>query len=248
MSKQVKIGIGVVAIVLLFGCFLVGLAGFAVSRSRNFRTMTRSPQSATQLEVRLLDDDEDGIPDRAVATLPGSATFSRTPGFDRSARLNQGFPGQGAQLAVRLIDDDGDGVPDRGVLDLPAGPGFEPRFDSPRTFGRGFDPGWDQDRFTMRSFTPFVILGGLFRLAILAAVLAGLVALGVVLYRQRRTPASPPSPPAGASPPETEPETAEAAPADDEEEAAPASSTGVEPERDAAGSEVTEPEVDEPDK
>jgi len=174
MSKQVKIGIGVVAIVLLFGCFLVGLAGFAVSRSRNLRTMARPPQSATQLEVRLLDDNEDGIPDRAVAVLPGPAAFGRNPGFDRGGRFDQGFPGHGAQLDVRLIDDDGDGVPDRGLLDLPAGSGFEPRFESPRTFGRGFDPGWDQGRFTSRRFTPFVILGGLFRLAILAAVLAGL--------------------------------------------------------------------------
>ena len=248
MSKQVKIVIGVVAIVVLFGCFLVGLAGFAASRSRNFRTMARPPQSATQLEVRLLDDDEDGVPDRAVAVLPGPAAFGRNPGIDRGGRFDRGFPGHGAQLDVRLIDDDGDGVPDRGLLDLPAGSGFEPRFESPRTFGRGFNPGWDQGRFTSRRFTPFVILGGLFRLAILAAVLAGLVGLGVVLYRHWRKPPSSPAAPEGGAPPETEPEAAEAAPADREDETSPASSTEVEPELDTADGEGIEPEEDQPDK
>jgi hypothetical protein len=244
MSKQVKIVIGVVAIVVLLGCFLVGLTGFAVSRSWNFRTMTRPPQSATQLEVRLLDDDEDGIPDRALAALPG-------PAFNRSRRFNQGFSGQGSQLDVRLIDDDGDGVPDRGVLDIPAGPGFEPRFDSSRTFGRRFEPSWDQDRFTSRRFTPFVILGGLFRLAILATVLAGLVVLGVVLFRHWRNPSPSPAAPEGITPPETEAEATEAPPADQEEEAAPASSAEaaeVEPELDTAEGEGIEPEEDQPDK
>jgi len=248
MSKQMKIGIGIVAIVVLIGCFLVGLTGVVMSRSRNFRAMARPPQQALQLDVRLLDDDEDGIPDRAVATLPGPADFGRNPGFDRGGHFDRGFPGQGTQLDVRLIDDNEDGVPDRGVLDLPAGPGFEPRFDSPRPFGRGFEPGWDHDRFTGRRFTPFLILGGLFRLAILAVVLAGLVGLGAVLYRHWHKPPSPPVAPEDDTPPETEPEAAETPPADQEEETVPASSTAVEPELDAAGSEGSEPEEDEPDR
>jgi hypothetical protein len=242
MSKQVKIGIGVVAIVVLVGCFLVGLAGFVVSRSRNFRAIVRPPQRATQLEVRLFDDNEDGIPDRGVAALPG-----RDSRFDHGGRSNQSFPAQGHQLDVRLIDDNGDGVPDRGVLDIPAGLDFEPRFDSPRTFGRGFDRGWNLDRFTSRRFIPFVILGGPFRLVTLAVVLIGLVGLGVVLFRYWRKPPSPPAALEDITPPETQPEATEAPPADEETGAAPASSTEVEPEYNVAGSEVTEPEEDEPD-
>ena len=90
-------------------------------------------------------------------------------------------------------------------------------------------------RFTSRRFIPFVILGGLFRLAILAAVL-------VVLYRHWGKRASSPSAPEHTTPPETEAEATEAPLAGQEEEAAPASSTEVEPELDTADGEGIEPE------
>jgi hypothetical protein len=91
-------------------------------------------------------------------------------------------------------------------------------------------------------------VGGLFRLAILAVVLAGLVGLGAVLYQHWPKPPSLPAAPEGITPPETEPEAADLPPADQEEEAAPDASTEVEPKLDTAESEVSEPEEEELDK
>jgi hypothetical protein len=80
-----------------------------------------------------------------------------------------------SQLEVRLLDDGGDGIPDRGVIEaptgLPFGRGFGPGY-GPR-FGRGFGPhfGW--------GFGPFFIVGGLFRLALLAL----LIGLAIAFFR-----------------------------------------------------------------
>ncbi len=103
------------------------------------------------------------------------------------------------QLEVRLVDDDGDGVPDRGVIEAPTevpfgrgfGPGRGPSFmlkGGPH-FGRGFGLSilrWGSGQAMLRTgphfgrgFGPFLIVGGLFRLAFLAL----LIGLGVACFR-----------------------------------------------------------------
>jgi hypothetical protein len=75
------------------------------------------------------------------------------------------------QLEVRLVDDDGDGIPDRGVIEAPTG----------LPFGRGFGPG-RHSFFGVGHrlpFGPFLIAGGLFRLAFLAL----LIGLAVACFR-----------------------------------------------------------------
>ena len=84
------------------------------------------------------------------------------------------------QLEVRLVDDDGDGVPDRGVIEVP----------------EDLQPGWGYGPLTMlrtgshfgpshgphfgRGFGPFLIVGGLFRLAFFAL----LVGLAVACFHR----------------------------------------------------------------
>jgi len=93
------------------------------------------------------------------------------------------------ELEVELVDDDGDGVPDRGVIEFP----------EEMSFGRGCPVGGRFDRFGPRhgmpfgghSSGPFFVVGGLVRLAFLAAV----VVLGIAFYRQWRK-AHPVTPPA----------------------------------------------------
>lgn len=228
MSKRTKVLLGIVVSVIVIAAILVGAAGFVISRNRNFRAIARQPQRATQLDVQLLDEDKDGIPDRAVAALPG-----------RGGYFNRGFSDQAAQLDVQLIDDDGDGVPDRGLLDFPAGRAFERGFGPDRGFGRGFDPGRGLGRFASSRFGPFIILGGLFRLA----VLAGLVVLGIALYRRWRP--SPSSPPAPVDVGPDEPEPDESMPT--EHESPPADSLEADPDG-PSGVESAPPEEDDQPK
>jgi hypothetical protein len=98
MSKKWKIAIGVVvAAVVVAG---VGLAvwGAVTFRSRvyehgwgpgEWRT-----EAATELEVRLVDDDGDGVPDRGVIEAPAGLPFGRGfgPGRRPSTMLRTGLP------------------------------------------------------------------------------------------------------------------------------------------------------------
>ena len=79
------------------------------------------------------------------------------------------------QMDLRLVDDDGDGVPDRGVIETPTGSPVGRGFGSGRRvpFGPGYGPHFG------RGFGPFLIVGGLFRLAFLAL----LIGLAVACFR-----------------------------------------------------------------
>ncbi len=127
MSKRWIIGIGVAAGVLAI--LFVGITGLAMIRAWSFMAMNRAAVTmqrpgdfnraghpdrqgrygadfssrTPQLEVQLLDDDGDGIPDRGVVELPGRGNFDRgfrpDRGFDRGFHPGQGFdrgfaPGQ----------------------------------------------------------------------------------------------------------------------------------------------------------
>jgi len=109
MSKQWKIAIGLfVAAVVTLGT--AGIIGSVVA----FRGYERGwvpeahagqPQAVPPLEVRLVDDDADGVPDRGVIDTPVLRTFDR--GF---------WPARGAHLGRSVR-------PGRG---LPFGPIFGP--------------------------------------------------------------------------------------------------------------------------
>jgi hypothetical protein len=128
--------------------------------------------------------------------------FGRGPAIGRGAGPEQGdrrgpivFTEEGkAQVAVTLIDDDGDGVPDRGVIDLPPGGAFDrgfgpggsaPQMHSGRSFGPGFKNFGPGQRDFSQAGGPFLIVGGLIRLAFLALIV-GLGILGVYFYRRWR--------------------------------------------------------------
>ena len=124
------------------------------------------PEAATQLEVRLVDDDGDGVPDRGVIEAPAGLPFGR--GFGRGRGLAFG-PGHG----------------------LSFGRGFGPSamLRTGPHFGRGFGPSAlrrGSGQAVLRAgphfgwgFGHFFIVGGLFRLAFLAL----LIGLGVACFR-----------------------------------------------------------------
>lgn len=117
--------------------------------------------------------------------IAGLAIF-RNWGHERSWRLGMVhrweseadvLPPAASQLEVNLVDDDGDGVPDRGVIEFPTKAALAPG--RGMHFGRGFRPGRG---IRGRAFGPFLIVGGLVHLALLAVV----VFLSIALYRHWR--------------------------------------------------------------
>jgi len=120
----------------------------------------------------------------------GMVTF-RSRGYERGwmPGAHRWEPEEVTQLEVDLVDDDGDGVPDRGVIDIPAAAAFGP--------GRGMpfgSFGCAQGRFARGSrhfvparglpfgsaFGPFLIVGGLIRLAFLAL----LIGVAILVFRR----------------------------------------------------------------
>jgi hypothetical protein len=195
MSRTWKIAIGVVAVFAVV--VVAGLGWFVLSRGWIPGAFAQRGAGTTQLAVKLIDDNEDSIPDRGVIDFPA---FGRGLGPGRDGRFNQRRGAETAQLNVRLVDDDGDGVPDRGVIDQRVGSAFGltgafRRGIGPGRgsyFGRRIGPGFG---LPFRSFFgPFFILGWLVRLAVLA-LLVGLVLLFVRHWRS-----SPPSAPASTQP------------------------------------------------
>jgi hypothetical protein len=98
MSRKWKIAIGVtVAAVVIAG---VALAVWGVVTFRNriyehgwgLRAHKWGPEATTQLEVRLVDDDGDGVPDRGVIEAPMGLPFGRgfAPGRGPSTMLRAG--------------------------------------------------------------------------------------------------------------------------------------------------------------
>jgi len=89
MSKK-KIAIGAIVAVVVAG---VALAVWGAVTFRNRvheygwepRAHQWGPEATTQLEVRLVDDDGDGIPDRGVIEVPADLPFGR--GFSPGRRL-----------------------------------------------------------------------------------------------------------------------------------------------------------------
>ena len=115
MSKPWKIILAVGVVIIVIGLCLGGLVGLGFNRMQNFAAINRAtlekpfpPGSgrfsqfegrgrfdqdpsgqARQLEVRLIDDDDDGIPDRGVVDLPAGRRGGPGDRFD--ARPGRGF-------------------------------------------------------------------------------------------------------------------------------------------------------------
>jgi hypothetical protein len=105
-------------------------------------------------------------------------------------RLGQAPEEAHRELEVELVDDDGDGVPDRGLIEFPReaafgrGHVFGGRLHLGRSaFGHSARFGPEHRMgFMGRAFSPFRVIGGLVRLAVLASA----IVLGVFLYNRRR--------------------------------------------------------------
>ncbi|MBE7554208.1 MAG: hypothetical protein HS126_24360 [Anaerolineales bacterium] len=89
MSKQWKIVIGVVIALVVLS--VVGAAGVIAGRRSTLRLLARRPAVNRQLEVRLIDDNKDGVPDRGVVELPNQGPVNRP----RQEAINPSFgPGR----------------------------------------------------------------------------------------------------------------------------------------------------------
>jgi hypothetical protein len=185
MSKKGKVVIAIVAALVVV---MVGAGWYVASRGWTLGTLAQRWGVARQLEVRLIDDNKDGAPDRGVVDLPAGLAFGR--GFERGA----GRGARAGQLEVRLVDDNGDGVPDRGVIDLSPREAFNPDLGPGygRPFGRNFELA--RGRPFGLLLVPFFLLGGLIGLAGLAL----LISLTIFFYRPWQP--TPPVAPVSASP------------------------------------------------
>jgi hypothetical protein len=101
MSKKWKIAIGVIVAAVVIAGVALAVWGVVTFRNRIYehgwglRAHKWGPEATTQLEVRLVDDDGDGVPDRGVIEAPMGLPFGR--GFAPGHRLPFG-PGHGPRF------------------------------------------------------------------------------------------------------------------------------------------------------
>jgi hypothetical protein len=178
MSKKWKIALGAVIAAVVIAGVALAVWGAVTFRNRVHeygwepRAHKWGPEATTQLrrpelvegEVRLVDDDGDGIPDRGVIEVPEDLQYGWGYGpsiLRRGSRRTMPFdPSTGLRAGSA-----------RGRLR--GGPHF----------GRGFAPHFGRGPVLSLSkgFGPFFIVGGLFRLAFLAL----LIGLAVAFFRHR---------------------------------------------------------------
>jgi hypothetical protein len=162
MAKKWKIAIGVMIAAVVVAGVALAVWGAVTFRNRVHeygwepRAHQWGPEATTQLEVRLVDDDGDGIPDRGVIELPEDLQYGWGYGpsiLRRGSR--QAMPFNFAQDRLR----------------------------GGSHFGRSFAPhfGWGPVLSLSKGFGPFLFVGGLFRLAFLAL----LIGLAVAFFRHR---------------------------------------------------------------
>jgi len=156
MSKKWKIAIGVIIAAVVVAGVALAVWGAVTFRNRVYehgwqpRAYKWGPEAETQLrcpesvegEVRLVDDDGDGVPDRGVIEVPAGLPFGRGFGPGGGSRFG---PGHGLHF----------------------GRGF-----GPSTFRRGSGQAMLRTGPHFgRGFGLFFIVGGLFRLAFLALLI-----------------------------------------------------------------------------
>jgi hypothetical protein len=79
MSKQWRIIASVISAIVVVDVMSV-VGWFNVVQNWTLVAFAQNPDAVTQVEVRLIDDDQDGIPDRGVVDLPARVAYSR--GFE----------------------------------------------------------------------------------------------------------------------------------------------------------------------
>jgi hypothetical protein len=83
MSKKWKVAIGVIVAAVVVAGIALAVWGAVTFRNRvqeygwEPRAHKWGPEATTQVEVRLVDDDGDGIPDRGVIEAPTGLPFGR---------------------------------------------------------------------------------------------------------------------------------------------------------------------------
>jgi hypothetical protein len=95
MSKKWKVVIGVVVAAAVVGGVALAVWGATTFRHRVYEYGWRPGEwrtdAATQLEVRLVDDDGDGVPDRGVIEVPAGLPFGQDFGPGHSSRFGPGY-------------------------------------------------------------------------------------------------------------------------------------------------------------
>lgn len=95
MSKKWKIAIGAVIAAVVVTGVVLAVWGAVTFRHRVYEYGWKPGEwrtdAATQLEVRLVDDDGDGIPDRGVIEAPAGLPFGRGFGPGHSSRFGPGY-------------------------------------------------------------------------------------------------------------------------------------------------------------
>jgi hypothetical protein len=103
MSKKWKIAIGAVITAVVVAGVALAVWGVVTFRNRIHqygwepRAHKWGPEATTQLEVRLVDDDGDGIPDRGVIEFPTGLPYGQ--GFGPGRDLHFG-PGHGLYFGL----------------------------------------------------------------------------------------------------------------------------------------------------
>ena len=94
MSRKWKIAIGAVIAVVVVAGVALAVWGAVTFRSRGYPHGWEhgewGPEAATQLEVRLVDDDGDGVPDRGVIEVPTGLPFGQGFGPGHGSRFGPG--------------------------------------------------------------------------------------------------------------------------------------------------------------
>lgn len=96
MSKKGKIAIGAVIAAVVVAGVALAVWGAVTLRSRVYEhgwepgVHKWGPEAVTQLEVRLIDDDGDGVPDRGVIEAPTGLPFGRHFGPGHGSRFGPG--------------------------------------------------------------------------------------------------------------------------------------------------------------
>jgi hypothetical protein len=96
MSKKWKIAVGAVIAAVVVAGVALSVWGAVTFRNRVYEhgwesgVHKRGPEATTQLEVRLLDDNGDGMPDRGVIEFPTGLPFGQGLGPGRDLHFGPG--------------------------------------------------------------------------------------------------------------------------------------------------------------
>lgn len=111
MSRKWKVAVGVLTATVVVVAIVIGVGSVVtLQRSSGGYTLPWAPRGhygepevVSELEVRLLDDDGDGVPDRGVIDLPAAWAHARPLGLDGDWRFHHRGLEPGHDLLFRPI-------------------------------------------------------------------------------------------------------------------------------------------------